>query len=274
MERLELKAERREVIGKQVKALRRAGRLPAILYGRGTEPMALELDAQEATRVLSHVSASTLLNLHVGSEFHQVLVREVQRHAIRRSLEHVDFLKVAMDVAIRTSVPVELLGEAAAVKTLGGVLVTGVSEIEVEALPADLPGRITVDLEPLAEIDARITVGDLFLGKGVKVLTDPASVIARVIYQVEEKLEEVVPVTPTEIEPELIGRGKKEEEEIGAEEGKEKEKDKDKDKDKEKEKRTRRAEPSWTLTQGSGSTAAPFCYLSDPSSPAGPGGPA
>jgi len=109
-----------------------------------------------------------------------------------------------------------------------------VSEIEVEALPADLPGRITVDLEPLAGIDSRITVGDIFLGKGVKVLTDPAGVIARVIYQVEEKLEEVAPVTPTEVEPEVIGRGKKEEEEVAPEEGKEKDKDKEKDKAKDK----------------------------------------
>jgi len=240
MDRLELKASLRQVRGKQVSALRRAGRLPAVLYGRGTEALSLELDAQEASRVLARVSASTLLDLHVGQEDHQVLVREIQRHAIRRTIEHIDFLKVAMDVVIRTSVPVELVGEAPAVKTLGGVLVTGVSEIEVEALPADLPGRITVDLTPLAEIDARITVADLFLGKGVKVLTDPAGVIARVIYQVEEKLEEVAPVTPTEVEPEVIGRGKKEEEgeELAAEEGKEKDKDKGKDKDREKEKRS------------------------------------
>jgi large subunit ribosomal protein L25 len=240
MDRLELKASLRLVRGKQVSALRRAGRLPAVLYGRGTEALSLELDSQEASRVLARVSASTLLDLHVGQEDHQVLVRQIQRHAIRRTIEHVDFLKVAMDVAIRTSVPVELVGEAPAVKTLGGVLVTGVSEIEVEALPADLPGRITVDLTPLAEIDARITVADIFLGKGVKVLTDPAGVIARVIYQVEEKLEEVAPVTPTEVEPEVIGRGKKEEEgeELVAEDAKEKDKDKGKDKDREKEKKS------------------------------------
>ena len=241
MDRLDLKASLRQIRGKQVSALRRAGRLPAVLYGRGTEALSLELDVQEASRVLARVSASTLLDLHVGQEDHQVLVREIQRHAIRRTIEHVDFLKVAMDVAIRTSVPVELVGEAPAVKTLGGVLVTGVSEIEVEALPADLPGRITVDLSPLTEIDTRITVADIFLGKGVKVLTDAAGVIARVIYQVEEKLEEVVPVTPTEIEPEVIGRGKKEEEgeELAAEEGKEKDKDKGKDKDKDREKEKR-----------------------------------
>jgi large subunit ribosomal protein L25 len=235
MDRMELKASLREIRGKQVSALRRAGRLPAVLYGRGTEPMALELEAQEASRVLARVSASTLLDLQVGAEKHQVLVREIQRHAIRRSIEHVDFLKVAMDVAIKTSVPVELVGEAPAVKTLGGVLVTGVSEIEVEALPADLPSRVTVDLEPLAEIDSRITVSDLFLGKGVRVLTEATAVIARVIYQVEEKLEEVVPVATVEAEPEIIGRGKKEEEEIPGEEEKGKEgKEKEREGGKEK----------------------------------------
>ncbi|HET7009508.1 MAG TPA: 50S ribosomal protein L25 [Anaerolineales bacterium] len=220
MERMELKADLRQVRGKQVNALRRSGKLPAILYGRGTEPLALELEALDAGRVLAKVSASTLLDLHVGGELHQVLVREVQRHAIRRSIEHVDFLKVAMDVAIKAMVPVELEGEAPAVKTYGGVLVTGVSEIEVEALPADLPGKVTVDLEPLTEIDSRITVGDLFLGKGVRVLTEANSVIARVIYQVEEKLEEEVPVAAVEAEPEVIGRGKKEEELIPEEEEK------------------------------------------------------
>src|SRR4030067_1073954 len=140
MDRLELKASLRQIRGKQVSALRRAGRLPAVLYGRGTEALSLELDAQEGSRVLAKGSASRRLDLHVGQEDHQVLVREIQRHAIRRTIEHVDFLKVAMDIAIRTSVPVELGGEAPAGKHLGGVLVTGVSEIEVEALPADLPG--------------------------------------------------------------------------------------------------------------------------------------
>jgi large subunit ribosomal protein L25 len=128
-------------------------------------------------------------------------------------MDHVDLMKVALDVAIRTTVPIELTGEATAVKTFGGVLVTGISEIEVEALPADLPSRVTVELEPLATMEARITVGDLFLGKGVRVLSDPQAVVARVIYQVEEKLEEeVAPVAAVPAEPEIIGRGKKEEE--------------------------------------------------------------
>ena len=210
-----LQARARAVKGKQVGALRRAGHMPGILYGWGTEPIAIEMEALAATRVLEQASASTLLDLELAGETHKVLVRELQRHPLRRTVDHVDLMKVALDVVIRTSVPLELIGEAMAVKTFGGVLVTGVSEIEVEALPQDLPSHITVDLEPLATMEARIVVGDLFLGKGVRVLTDPQAVVARVIYQVEEKLEEEA--APTEAltpEPEIIGRGKKEEEEI------------------------------------------------------------
>jgi len=213
-----LQARPRTVTGKRVGALRRTGQLPGILYGRGTEPTAIEMEAQAATRVLEQASASTLLDLELSGLTHKVLVRELQRHPLRRTVEHVDLMKVAMDVVIRTTVPLELTGEATAVKTFGGVLVTGVSEVEVEALPQDLPSHITVDLEPLATMEARITVGDLFLGKGVRVLTDPQAVVARVIYQVEEKLEEeVAPTIAVTPEPEIIGRGKKEEEEIGDE---------------------------------------------------------
>jgi large subunit ribosomal protein L25 len=209
MERPKLKARPRTVIGKQVRALRRQGLIPAVLYGSGLEPQVLELDAKEAARVLSHASGSTLIELGVEGETHNVLVREIQRDAILRYVRHIDFLKVAMDVVIRTAVPVDVVGEAPAVKTFGGVLVVGLSEIEVEALPADLPDRVTVDLESLANIGQAITVGELFVGKGVKVLTAPDEMIARVMQQAVEEVEEVA-VTPEAVEPEVIERVKKE----------------------------------------------------------------
>jgi large subunit ribosomal protein L25 len=215
MSELVLHAKQRTVLGRQVKALRREGLLPAVLYGTGIEPVPLELDMLEANKVLSSLGSSTLVSLKVGRATHQVLVREIQRDVIRWDLMHVDFLKVAMDEVIRTSVPVELVGEAPAIRELGGVLVTGLAEIEVEALPSDLPDRMTVDLEILAEIDDNITVGDLNFGKGVEVLTGLNEVLAHVIYQVEEEIEEEVVEEEilVEEEPELIERGKREEEE-------------------------------------------------------------
>jgi large subunit ribosomal protein L25 len=212
-----LKAEARTVVGKRVGALRRDGVLPAILYGAGISPQPIQLDAREARKALARVSAATLIDLEVGDEVHKVLVREVQRDVIRRDLRHVDFLKVAMDVVIRTEVPVELVGEAPAVKMLGGVLVSGLDEIEVEALPSDLPDRVSVDMSVLAKIDDAITVGDLFLGKGVKVLTDADEVVAHVIYQAVEEVEEVVEAVPVEAEPEVIERARREEEEAQGE---------------------------------------------------------
>ncbi len=218
---IELEARRRTVVGKQVRALRRQGLLPAILYGAGIEPIPLELDARETAKALSGISGGTLIDLKVNGEVHKVLIREIQRDVIKRNPIHVDFLKVSLTEAIRTTVPLELVGEAPAVRDKGGVLVTGVSEIEVEALPADLPERVTVDLEALKDIEDSITVGDLFLGKGVKVLTDPEELIARVIYQVEEAVEEEEVEVEAAAEPEVIERGKREEEEVETEEAEE-----------------------------------------------------
>jgi large subunit ribosomal protein L25 len=221
MEANRLSARSRGVRGKQVRSLRRRGLLPGILYGRGLDPVPLELDAAQASKVLARSSGATLIDLELEGEVHKVLVRELQRDFIRHDLKHVDFLKVAMDVAIRARVPIELVGEAPAVRSLGGVLVAGVDEIEVEALPADLPGRFTVDLEQLEAVGSTITVGDLPVGKAVQVLTDPGEVVARVIYQAAEETEEPKPeeVAPAAVEPELIERKKKEE--VPAEEAEE-----------------------------------------------------
>jgi large subunit ribosomal protein L25 len=206
-----LDARRRTVVGKQVRALRRQGLIPAVLYGTGIEPSPLELDGREASRMLARVSGSTLVDLVLEGDTHNVLVREIQRDPIVQNIRHVDFLKVAMDVVIRTSVPVELVGEAPAVKTFGGILVSGVDEIEVEALPANLPNRMTVDLGSLLEIGQAITVGDLVVGEGVKLLTSRDELVARVM-QAEAEVVEEAPVAVGPVEPEVIEKPKKEEE--------------------------------------------------------------
>ncbi|MFP3852979.1 MAG: 50S ribosomal protein L25 [Anaerolineales bacterium] len=185
-----IQANERTAIGKKVRAIRRQGMVPGVLYGHGVDGQPIQMDTKEAEQLLSDVSASTLIDLKVDGSEHKVLVRDVQRDVIKRNLMHIDFLKVAMDVAIRTTVPVELVGEAPAAHELGGILVTGVTEIEVEALPEDLPDRILVDLEPLKEIDDAISIADLYLGDGVTVLTDPSENVAHVIYMAEEEEEE------------------------------------------------------------------------------------
>ena len=213
----QIKAEKRKVIGKQVKGLRREGRVPAVIYGAGLQPTAIELKAREAELALARATGATLFDLELEGETHKVLLREVQRHSIRRDLRHVDFLKVAMDQLIRAVVPIELVGEAPAVKTLGGVLVAGVQAIEVEALPADLPDRVTVDIGGLVQIEDKISVGNLTLGEGVRILTPAEDGIARIIYQVAEVIEEPKEVVAVVAEPEVIARKKEEDEEEGEE---------------------------------------------------------
>jgi large subunit ribosomal protein L25 len=207
-----LQAERRTVTGKQVRALRRAGKLPGVLYGAGIPATPIEMDAHEASKVLARTTRATLVEVLLDGETHTSLVREIQRDPIRRTLRHVDLLKVAMDQMIRAEVPIELTGEAPAVKTRGGVMVAGVNSIEVEALPANLPDRIVVDVSVLVNIDDAIAVGSLSLGEGVEVLTDADALVARVIFQAEEILEEAVPAVVS-TEPEVISKPKKDEEE-------------------------------------------------------------
>ena len=207
-----LEVEKRTVTGKQVRALRREGKLPGVLYGAGIEATPIEMDARQAGKVLARTTRATLVEVLLEGEAHTSLVREIQRDPIRRTIRHVDLLKVAMDQTIRAEVPIELTGEAPAVKTRGGVMVAGINSIEVEALPANLPDRIVVDVSVLVNIDDAITVGSLSLGEGVEVLTDADALVARVIFQAEEILEEAVPAVVA-AEPEVIAKPKKEEEE-------------------------------------------------------------
>jgi large subunit ribosomal protein L25 len=225
MEKVVLKATRRDVIGKQVKALRRSGKLPAVIYGRHTEPVNITLDTHTASLVLSKVGSSSLITIDVdGTEF-PALVRERQRDYIKDRLIHVDFLAVSLTEKIRAEVRIELTGVSGAVKDSDAVLVTGLHSLSVECLPADLPELITVDISPLAKVGDSIHVRDVTLGDKVQILDDPDEMIVNATYA---KIEVEAPVAAPEGvvapeaeagEPELsVERGKKEEEAAEAEE--------------------------------------------------------
>ncbi len=212
MDTPKLKVQKRTLIGKQVKTLRQNGQLPGVLYGAGIDGMPIALDGREASRLLSRASSSTLIELDFDDESHSVLVRGVQRDVIRGDYLHVDFLKVALDETIRAQVPIELIGEPPAAEAAGVVLLTGVSEVEVEALPSALPDRITVNLEILESLEDSISVADLFAGEGVTIMTEPDELIARPIYQEEEIIEELV--EEEELEELLEGEELEEGEEV------------------------------------------------------------
>jgi large subunit ribosomal protein L25 len=217
MEKVVLNAEKRDVIGKQVKALRRAGKLPAVIYGRRTEPINILLDSHSASLTLGRLTSSSLVTIALDGQEYPALVREKQRDYIKNRLLHVDFLAVSLTENIRASVSVNFVGVSPAVKDYNAVFVVNLQSLEVECLPTDLPERIDVDISVLARPGDGIRVRDIAVSDKVRLLDDPDTMVAVATFaRVEE--EAAVPgaegVAPAEEEPELaVERGKKEEEE-------------------------------------------------------------
>ncbi len=211
MEKVVLKATPRQVTGKKVNAMRRQGLLPAIIYGKHFDPMPILLDAHQAAKTLAHLSTSSLVTLEIDGKEYLALVREKQRDVLKGHLLHVDFLAVSLTEKIRTTVAIELVGTAPAVKDYNAVLVTGLDEVEIECLPSDLPERIVVDLAALKEIGDGIYVRDLPVSDKVRILEDPDELI--VVAAAAEAEEEGEAAAEEAAEPEVIERGKKEESE-------------------------------------------------------------
>lgn len=235
MEKVVIKATKRDVVGKQVRAIRRAGQLPAVIYGRHIEPVNILMDAHTAGGQLAKLTSSSLITLDVDGAEYPVLVREKQRNYIKGDLLHVDFLAVSLAEKLHASVRVEFTGLSLAVKDYGAVLVHVMEELEVECLPADLPERIIVDISSLVHIGDGIHVRDIVVSDKIRILDDVDNMI---VVASRPKVEETVAVAAEEeavpvaeegaAAPEIsVDRGKKEEED----------KDKDKDKDKGKEKK-------------------------------------
>lgn len=212
MDKIVLKAAQRPVIGKQVKVLRREGQLPAVIYGRHTEPMPISMNAKEAGRVLNGLAPSTLVTVDVDGKPFVTLVREKQRDPILGFLMHVDFMAVSMTEKLRAAVSVRVEGISPAVKDYNGILMTGVNELQVECLPQDLPEAITVDVSGLKSIGSGLYVRDLKVSDKVKILTDVDAMLVLVTSQGDETAPAVV-AEPGAGEPEVVEHGKKEEEE-------------------------------------------------------------
>jgi len=220
MERVVLKATKRDVLGKQVKALRRAGQLPAVIYGRHVEPIKIMMEAHEAALALAKLTSSSLVMIDVDGTEYPALVREKQRNFIKNTLLHVDFLAVSLTEKIRTNVRIEITGLSLAVKDLNAVLVNHLTRLEVECLPTNLPERIVVDLGALKVIGDAIHVRDIPALENVRFMDDPDEMIVVATYAKE--VEEVAPVAVAEVTEEVadIEKGKKEEAEEEKEKGK------------------------------------------------------
>lgn len=158
--KVELKAESRNVTGHKVKHLRAQGVLPAVLYGKKQDAISLQVPVKEFEKVLKEAGESTLVYLNVGSDAYPTIIHDVARHPLTGMPIHADFYKVRLDEKIKTNVPVVFVGESPAVKD-GSIFVRNVNELEVEALPTDLPHEVTVDISRLAVVGDQITLKDV-----------------------------------------------------------------------------------------------------------------
>ena len=221
MEEIKINASPRETVRKGVKALRREGQLPAVLYGRNFETQPIMFDYRETSRVIQMLGSSTLVVIDLGEESHYALIREKQRDVIKGNLLHVDFQVVSLTEKVHAEVSVELIGEAPAVKDLGGLIIVNNEQLEVEALPRDLPDRIEIDISSLQEIGDTIYVRDLDLERDVSILADDDEPIVLItLPSVEEEPEEEEveeEIFLDEAEPEVIEKGKREDEEASEE---------------------------------------------------------
>ncbi len=212
-----LNVQKRSVLGRKVKLLRAQGEVPAVLYGGDEGPLSLQLANTELDKLIASGGGLQLINL-ISDDLPatRVLMRDLQRHPVRRNILHVDFLRVAANVEIQTEVPLHFVGEAPVIG-LGGIVLQNVDTVTVSCLPDDLPSRIVVDLSVLEDFGNQITAGDLPLPDDVELaaetgdevivsVTVPRAVAADEEEEAEEGVEGVEGV-----EPEVVGAADEEE---------------------------------------------------------------
>ncbi len=186
---MELSAVVRTQLGRAVKALRKDGMVPAELYGHGIKNEHVAVSMKDLRKVLRHAGETSIIDLKVGTVKHPVFIHDVLRNPITDSIENVDFYRVRMDEKIKLKVPLSFVGEAPGVKEKGGVLVRSLAELEVEALPADIPHAIEVDLKMLTDVGVSIHVSQLSVPKAVRVMVKPEFVVATITARMTEEQE-------------------------------------------------------------------------------------
>jgi large subunit ribosomal protein L25 len=208
-----LDAQPRAVVGKKVSQLRNAGVVPAVIYGPRQSPINVQIPYRALEIALMKAGGTHLIEMTVDGSKHTVLAREVQRDVLRGSILHVDFFAVSADTRITADVPVHFVGESPAVTARKGMLLTSANTLTIEVLPKDLISQIDVDISGLAELGDSIHVRDLTLNPDIQLKADPDDMLARIV-ALPTETEEVTAEAPTSAEPEVIQKGKQEEEDF------------------------------------------------------------
>lgn len=215
-----LEAQKREIGTKgAINQMRLGGRVPGVAYGDKESPVNLSVDTKALQAALhSERGRNALINLKIDGHSHAVLVKEIQRHAISRAIEHVDFYRVSLKKKIEAEVPVHVKGEAPGVKLGGGVLEHVVRAVKVKCLPTEIPAALDVDVSAL-QVGQSIKGKDIAVPQGVELLLDLEIVIVNIVAPTileEPTTAAAGAAAPTSAEPEVIKKGKTEEGEEGA----------------------------------------------------------
>jgi large subunit ribosomal protein L25 len=203
MTRPKLSVQPRAIQGKEVARLRRAGRLPGVIYGLGQDSQPIEVDAHEFELLHRQTGRHAVVDLHLdGSKPKPVLLHAIQEHPLTRKPIHVDFLAVNMDEERNADVPVTTVGESEAVDRMGGVLLHLRDAVVVRSKPDDLPSSLELDISSLVDFETTLHASDLRMPQGVTLVTDPAEALVRVQAPRLEEVEEPAEAAEGEAEAE------------------------------------------------------------------------
>ena len=230
MEKLILQAKKRTIFGKKNKGLREKGFIPAVLYGKKIETLPLEVKAQDFNSIYKKSGDTNIIDLvfeDQGKEqVKNVLVQDISNHFLNGLPMHIDFYEVEMDKLIKAHIPIVFTGESPAVNK-GGILIKSMNEVEVEALPKDLPHEIPVDISALTDFDQTIYIQDINFSDKIKVLVDQNTPIASISEPIsEEELEKELGEAKSVEEVEVAGEDKESQDEESKEETKEQKEEK------------------------------------------------
>ncbi|KKQ26985.1 MAG: 50S ribosomal protein L25 [Candidatus Magasanikbacteria bacterium GW2011_GWC2_37_14] len=205
---------------KDVDALRIAGKLPAVVYGAGMEPISLTLDYVSFAKLFNEAGESSLIDLAVdGGKTIKVLIQDLQHDPVKGKITHVDFRQINMNKEMTATIELKFVGESMAIKSLGGTLIKAQDDLDVKCLPKDLVSEVEVDLSILDTFEKSIHVKDLVLPAGIVALEDPSQLIAKVAAPLSEEelkaMDEAAAPSIDQIEVEKKGK-----EEVVGEEGK------------------------------------------------------
>ena len=204
----EIKLSNRSISGKKVANLRKDGIMPVHLYGGDGGSLSLQGDSAEINKLLPRVGLNIPVSVVVeGGESGEIcFVREVQRHPLTQDILHVDFLRVDVKSKITASVPIEVIGDSPAVRLLGGTLIQNMQSINVEALPLNVPEKITIDITPIEDFETAIHISDITVEDDISI-TNPLDALVARVAPPRIELEPVSDEAPEDAEGEIEGEG-------------------------------------------------------------------